>query len=330
MNTQSGNMTVSTIGASLLVIAGLFLVGMIVILDPPGLANHPYILPILIGLIAFPAMIFTILYATRVTHSIGAGTDAHAFGMPPGSIRAILASGFMVLVLIFGIFSITIAGPNSKMHTVHRISISDEADTTSEMLKYINKYPQSYLLTARSKNLAKGTGGEIFVQREMDNASSIQLAQQVLTMLATALTAIVGFYFGSRTASEPDNFNNLKKNRQTEIKAANFRHRLQKVNSLMTKYGGDSQMRGSIGDYPANEKIRQDRIAVFDVWLAKIPTIRNKINELESSDTGKEWNSELESIIESEISAFEADWEKIEDFFTKDSFEMFDTLISAR
>ncbi len=327
MNSSPGNMTVSTVGAGLLVLAGLFLVGLIVLYDPPSLNSHPYILPILIGLIAFPAMIFTILFASRVTHSIGADSSAHAFGMPPGSIRAILATGFMVLVLIFGVFTITIAEPDSKMQTIHRISIADDANTTVEMLKYIKQYPQPYLLTAKSRDIAKGTGGEIIVQREVDNASSVQLAQQVLTMLATALTAIVGFYFGSRTANEPETSNKIRETRRAEATVENNRKRLDTVVADIEKYGGEKQIRGSIGDYSADEKTKQARFAAFDTWLAKIPAIRAKLNKLENIGTVGGQGSELENSIETGILTLEAEWKKIEHFYTTESFSMFDSML---
>ncbi|WP_136657647.1 hypothetical protein [Nitratireductor sp. XY-223] len=173
---------------------------------PPTLQEYRYLLPVLIGLVAFPILILSIVFCAWVMSKLSIANSTHAFGLPQGSIRAVLAIAFIVLVLIFGVFVLTEAGETGRMLVATQ--------------KVVGPFPGQAILTTVSQELERlkeafgpehiyettidGTGDKavatVSVYTVVDNSAVVQLAQQILTMLATALTAIVGFYFGSRSA----------------------------------------------------------------------------------------------------------------------------------
>lgn len=216
--------------------------------NPPILQEHRFILPILIGMIAFPALIVTILYCFSVLSFNGMASRFHAFGLPPGSIRAVLAMGFIVLLMVFGVYLITeIKTPHEKLLILseevragdfrpkgqsdagtsetpaahaQRIALakSELAQATSEKIDQLRQiYGREFIVAneaEENENFAK-----LNVYKIGENDRIANLSQQILTMLATALTAIVGFYFGSRTANEPEQTHSLSQEKPENAKA---------------------------------------------------------------------------------------------------------------
>ncbi|MFA3919105.1 hypothetical protein [Ruegeria hyattellae] len=220
--------------------------------NPDVLSDHRFVLPILIGMIAFPSLIFTIVYCFKALSASGMVSKYHAFGLPPGSIRAILAMGFIVLVLVFGIYLITeVSSPQRRVLVDTEVvkagdfrpkgqSADDKNETDAAYKERISNAEQAVSKGQESLREAYGQGfvvksniedgfTELNVYR-LDNGERVAtLAQQILTMLATALTAIVGFYFGSRTANEPEQSNSINSKEHEELRQAK-----EKLASLIT------------------------------------------------------------------------------------------------
>ncbi len=169
---------------------------------PQTLERFPYLMPVVIGVIAFPSLLFTIIYMSKIADSMGFGSARHAFGLPPGTMRGVLAIGFMIMVLIFGAFTISVVSGGTGTLQTKQLTVPAETNAVEYWNDVGDSNPGFFL---KSVNPGEdGTGGNITIEKPGADGSVVQIAQQVLTMLATALTAIVGFYFGSRTANEPD------------------------------------------------------------------------------------------------------------------------------
>ncbi|MDA4846376.1 hypothetical protein [Hoeflea poritis] len=186
----------------------IFAFGLVMLLifeQPPAIDTHRYILPVLIGLVAFPAIILSIIFCAWVMSKLSLTNSSYAFGLPQGTIRAVLALGFIVLVLIFGVFVLTEADKTSRILVDSQEVVATKKGTTIEVAiaerftELREQYREGYTFEV-DKDEAGGRAA-ISVWAPVDNSAVLQLSQQVLTMLATALTAIVGFYFGSRSSS---------------------------------------------------------------------------------------------------------------------------------
>ena len=196
---------------SILLFLVILLIAVAMIWDNPQmLQDHRFVLPILIGMIAFASLIMTIVYCFRVLSRSGMASKRHAFALPPGSIRAILAMGFIVLVMVFGVYLITeVKTPQTRLLILSEKITAAEPDLASAISEKMDQLRQIY---GQGFVVADETGemddfATVNVYMLSDNDRIANLAQQILTMLATALTAIVGFYFGSRTANEPEQTN---------------------------------------------------------------------------------------------------------------------------
>lgn len=342
----------ATFGGIVILLLGFVLIGFVYW---DGESQNSYALPILMGMVAFPAMIFTILYASRVTYDLGVSSSGHAFGMPPGSIRAILAMGFIMLVLIFGVFTIHI-GDSSRWELVQTFKLANHEDTNDRLLNEIKNYPSSYKLTgksafspgqiipARKANPAAGItptsaraaetsqGGEITVYKSVDNSSAVQLAQQVLTMLATALTAIVGFYFGSRTASEPQSTIQNRPTQDLLRQAKIIRDGLDVVVKGVLDNGGIVKINEAIVektgvDTDDNIELGKKRTATAMSWHSRFEAFGTKVTDLTSDQQQVLAVVDLLNLT-NELKSIEGDWAKILTALNIGGFTKFDEIDS--
>lgn len=119
--------------------------------------------------------------------------SGEALGLPPGSVRAVIA---LALVLLFAILSVFLYGDLSKggVTTVANLT-GDQKDL---MVKNIPSVELVNVLGPKDKDPNKGTYQVSYRAR---NPASEDFAKQVLTMIGTLLTAVASFYFGAKTAT---------------------------------------------------------------------------------------------------------------------------------
>jgi len=110
-----------------------------------------------------------------------------ALALPPGSIRAVIALG---LVLIFAMVSVFLVG-NSQPQTARSTGLSSE---------------QAAALPAeRIVTLVEEEDGSFSAVLQVPRGSADDLSQQLMTVLGTLVTAVVAFYFGAAAPSaKPD------------------------------------------------------------------------------------------------------------------------------
>lgn len=141
-------------------------------------------LPILLssGLISLLA-ILTITVA--VLAALGLSDPNRAFGLPEGTIRAVIA---LSLILIFAIMSVFFYQILSKPPTTQTVLTKTQfADIPGKEIIF-------------SKPV-DGQPGFFEVQRVYPNESGDDFAKQLLTTISTLLVAVAGFYFGTRAVS---------------------------------------------------------------------------------------------------------------------------------
>lgn len=235
---EKGDLKLVSTGA--IVLLGLTILAVIVAAVTTDIfSEFPYLLPVLIGLIAFTTMIFTVLYGSRVSFALNMGSPAHAFGMPPGSIRAILALGFMVLVLIIGVFTITTVRDQDRPVRVSTFVVEQPGQLDAQREKVADQYGKDFTVVAVPESVGEKARIDVFIPAG-DNRAVTQLSQQVLTMVATALTAIVGFYFGSRTANEPEATQKADRRRRIQELTDSVRTRVDEIHNTFEKLGGEA------------------------------------------------------------------------------------------
>lgn len=163
--------------------------------------------PVLIGsdLIAFPrtpelalplmmvlgivAMVAVIALLTTIISALGLGNNRFAFGLPEGSVRAVIALG---LLMIFVSLSVYLMGEIDKQGF-------RSTNLNETQLTYLQESsPGSIVALNCSQDEASLCQATILVDRSQE---SRDLAKQILTSLITLLAAVSSFYFGSRASS---------------------------------------------------------------------------------------------------------------------------------
>lgn len=139
------------------------------------------------------------------------GDRGEAFGLPSGSIRALLAIGLMILFVVFGLPLIL-----PQKNDVNGVSSRVIAETI--VLPYeqrdaaIQRYTQQNMIVIPIDYGAPTTGvgtaqmtvrnARIKLMTIDDNAARIDFGKQLITAIITLLTSVISFYFGSRSATD--------------------------------------------------------------------------------------------------------------------------------
>lgn len=153
----------------------------------PELAKFVYIVPIMFLFIAIGAFLLILLHYAATLHNLKPDVAVGALGLPDGSVRAFLAIGLLALVAVFGSFIYFESGKAGS-------SYAKIAETGPLSDAQQNQLRAS--LGDRFVLIYDGKTGTVVAKPD---ASQADLAKQILTMIATLLTTVVGFYFGSRS-----------------------------------------------------------------------------------------------------------------------------------
>jgi hypothetical protein len=139
---------------------------------------------LLAGTIAFIAILNI---TVAIFAALGLSTPEHSFGLPGGTIRAVIA---LSLILIFIISSLFLF---SQLKSTTKVEVPG---LTEEQVEEI---PGDEILAKKPNE----TDSTLFdVDRLIkNNETSEDFAQQILTTVSTLVVAVSGFYFGSRATS---------------------------------------------------------------------------------------------------------------------------------
>jgi hypothetical protein len=146
---------------------------------------------LLLGTLSIVSIAFTLF---------GIEDPKQALGLPEGSIRAVIA---LSLVVLFGIFSVYLYGNMARpgVDTVQGLSADDARN-------FVANLPKGQLMADVSKDVFGADNkktGEVHTVYFKNSSSpeSVDFAKQLLTLIGTLVTALVSFYFGSKTTAPP-------------------------------------------------------------------------------------------------------------------------------
>jgi len=160
--------------------------------------------------IALLIIFMTALAACAVIFAgLGMQNPAEAFGLPPGSVRPLLAIGIMILLVVFGLPAI--APPEGDMLAPREVAVP--AAQLDSAVRFHRDQGLNVRILAYGAAAAPATATgpavtaapariEISGRAETRSTAQGDLIKQLLTAIITLLTTIVGFYFGSRSVSE--------------------------------------------------------------------------------------------------------------------------------
>ena len=138
---------------------------------------------------------FSLYGLVVLTRAIGLSDATQALGLPNGSVRALLA---LVLAIVFvAVASWTLGGlidPVGPLAWQGDVA-KDAADAAIK--PYLN---DQYIVMRAEKGERESV--RVFVRRAAPTQDVMDIAKQLVTISATVLVTIVGFYFGSKSASD--------------------------------------------------------------------------------------------------------------------------------
>jgi hypothetical protein len=135
------------------------------------------------SIVAFLAIL---IIAVAIFAALGLSDHAQAFGLPEGSVRAVIA---LSLLIIFSIVAIYLYGRLRDRPTFAINSITQEQVNALPSDRIVAKVPDS--VDAKLYNVTLMTNSGV----------SDDFAKQMLATISTLVVAVAGFYFGARTSS---------------------------------------------------------------------------------------------------------------------------------
>lgn len=137
------------------------------------------------------------------------GNSAEAFGLPGGSVRALLAIGIMILFVVFGLPVVNppLADPiGTRQVPVPAAQVDADVSLYRAQgltVLILDRGAAEVAPTATTPSVpARPARLEISGRPELRSSAATDLAKQLLTAIITLLTTVIGFYFGSRSATE--------------------------------------------------------------------------------------------------------------------------------
>ena len=148
--------------------------------------------------------------AAAVFKALGFTTNTDAFGLPSGSIRAVIAISIMVMFVLFGLPFIQLRSAPTRLAdkpfetvTVPCAAVANE----------VNRFRSIGVVgvpdLAACAPQAGGTAGaavagiatlKLYSTTQEYSSEQLEFGKQILTAVITLLTTIIGFYFGSQSA----------------------------------------------------------------------------------------------------------------------------------
>lgn len=191
---NQSNAWLAPLGLGILAVASLAL--MMFTGTEPGLTSMRFVAFLLVTLTALAASVM-------VFSGLKLAAPSEAFGLPSGSIRALLAMGIMVLLVVFGLHFI----PTERSLTLFK-EISVKADNVvAETARY---QAAGFVVVvieppapSSGQTASTPAGPKLQLFRASGPApADTDLIKQILTAIVTLLTSVISFYFGAKSAGE--------------------------------------------------------------------------------------------------------------------------------
>src|SRR5215472_4526914 len=180
-------------GGGLLIVFFLLILasGAAVVQFPDQFGKFAYLVPIMFLFIAIGAFLLLLEHYAYTLHEMNPKLAVAALGLPEGSIRAFLTIGLLTLVAVFGSFLYFESGKveyplvRSKVPVATREQIEELRKEVGDRFVVIPRYNEKGVVEAD-------------VVLATPDTSRSDIAKQLLTMITTVLTTVIGFYFATR------------------------------------------------------------------------------------------------------------------------------------
>jgi hypothetical protein len=147
---------------------------------------------ILVGLAAFIGIMNLLSFSA---HWMKITDDKQPFGLPEGTVRAILTIAFIVLVGV--LTSFLLSNTSRPAFSDKPIIIATGVSASAAALLEQKFMPDGVITIMKDSTAADATSTVSFLPR-IDYRQSDEVAKQILTILSTILAAMIGFYFGAK------------------------------------------------------------------------------------------------------------------------------------
>ena len=185
------------------------------------------------GIIAVVFLLCLLFIAAAMLRSLNLQDHPYALGLPKHSVRAVIALSFLILLGAMCVFTVrtaltefkTVTTMSAPIDTLQKSDFANDTEVAEEFQRLVQLAPQRFkdpdgdgdrfhvvvdgisppappvldAITAEGLTIV-ATASLI---AEIDNDNAARASREILAVIATALTAIVGFYFGARTQSDP-------------------------------------------------------------------------------------------------------------------------------
>ena len=167
------------------------------ILQLPKLESDSFPVLALLVLVGLGAFIGIMNFLSFSAQWIGITDARQPFGLPEGTVRAILTIAFIVLVGVLASFLLTQSGARVVFN---KQPITIESLGTTEAQALQQKLSAEALVVLDSISVAAGAPprSKVLIYTRNDYRLADDVAKQILTILSTILAAMIGFYFGAR------------------------------------------------------------------------------------------------------------------------------------
>jgi hypothetical protein len=161
------------------------------VFDPAASSFASVATLILVGLAAFIGIMNFLSFSS---HMMGIADPRQPFGLPEGTVRAILTIAFIVLVGVLASFLLTQSSREVFSKETIRLR---QGLTATDAQSLVQQYSADGLVL-----LIPGKDGKVDVEfrARHDYRLADDVSKQILTILSTILAAMIGFYFGARPA----------------------------------------------------------------------------------------------------------------------------------
>ena len=189
-SSEAKPLTTLILVAVIVLVAGLG--GFFVLINLPAYLTSSSLTIVVLLVAGFVAVTLLLYLGTIILRTAGLSTKKEAFGMPEGSIRALIA---LSLILMFAIIGVTVLYTGMGGEPIQSNGIS---------AAQLDRLENVQIISISVVDPAASPGSERFnvtARPELSQAGH-DFGLQLLTTVSTLVVAVAGFYFGSRAVAQ--------------------------------------------------------------------------------------------------------------------------------